>query len=120
MKFNFEKLISKNTSKISVSRKSTGEVVDGEWVQGLIRLYQMNLLITTTRKEDLQYLNVGQTTKQIIKIRQLKTDLNQIQLNDTFEWRGYKFRVNKEKLYSDDFSDFKTFYAITEGDAIGE
>lgn len=120
MKFNLNmlELVKNNAQPFEITRKQEGYTDDsGNWVEGLQVTLLCNLMITTARKEDESQLNIGNTIYQLVKIRQMKDDTNLIKTDDTFQFNGLNFRVIKQKLYMDHFSDFFTWFAITEVDA---
>lgn len=120
MKFNLKmlELIKNNSQPFEITRKQEGHLDDdGSWIDGLQITLICNLMITTARKEDESQLNIGNTVYQLIKIRQMKDDENLIQENDMFQFNGLNFKVLKQKLYMDHFSDFFTWFAVTEVDA---
>lgn len=113
-----EKLIKDNSDEYEITRGIDGGLTpDGEWVEGTTEIIKLNMMITTAKKEDYDELNVGNTTKQVVKIRQIKSEINHIQQDDKFIFNGLKFKVIKDKLYQSHFADFIVKYAITEADA---
>lgn len=115
-----EKLIKDNSDEYSITRGIDGGLTpDGEWVEGTLEIIKMNLMITTAKKEDYDELNIGNTTKQVVKIRQIKSEPTHIQQDDKFTFNGLNFKVIKDKLYQSHFADFIVKYATTEADANG-
>ncbi|MGL5712968.1 MAG: hypothetical protein ACRCX2_08110 [Paraclostridium sp.] len=115
-----EKLIKDNSDEYSITRGIDGGLTpDGEWVEGTLEIIKMNLMITTAKKEDYDELNIGNTTKQVVKIRQIKSEPIHIQQDDKFTFNGLNFKVIKDKLYQSHFADFIVKYATTEADANG-
>lgn len=120
MKFNIKmiQLVKNNSQPFEITRKQNGSLGDdGSWNEGQKLTFLSNLMITTAKKEDESLLDIGNTSYQLVKIRQMKDDTNLIKENDEFIFNGFNFKVIKPKLYMEHFSDFYTWYALTEVDA---
>lgn len=120
MKFNIKmiQLVKDNSQPFSVTRKQNGSInEDGSYDGGQEITFLSNFMVTTAKKEDVNLLNIGNTSYQLVKIRQMKDDTNLIKENDEFVFNGFNFKVIKPKLYMEHVSDFYTWFALTEVDA---
>lgn len=114
-----ESLVKDNSDEFIITRNekdSSSISPDGELIESPPISLTTNFLVTTLRREDYQQLNIGNTSKQIVKVRQMKNEVVQLQLGDRFEFQGMKFKIYKSKLYMPHFTDFNVYYAITEAD----
>ena len=114
-----QSLVQDNSDEFDIIRSINDESSisqDGEFNNVEPISLTTRFLATTLRKEDYQQLNIGNTSKQIIKVRQMKSEPIQLQIGDRFEFLGMKFKIYKRKLYMPHFTDFNVYYAITEAD----
>lgn len=120
MKFSLKmlQLVKDNSQPFNVVRKIEGHLGDdGSWVDEQELQFESNFMVTTARKEQEQMINIGTTSYQLVKIRQMKNEENLLQVNDTFMFNGFNFKIIKPKIYMEHFSDFYTYFATTEADA---
>lgn len=116
--FKMKNLIETNSEPFLVTRTVSGGLQpDGSYEEGGSVDILMNLLITTAKKEDYSLFNIGNTSFQLVKIRQLKSEKDLIKQGDKLTFEGFNFKVVKPKLYLSHFSDFNVEFAITEADA---
>ena len=113
-----EKLIRNNSQVFNVIRKQNGHLDDGgNWIDEVDEKFESNFMVTTAKKEQENLINIGTTSYQVVKVRQMKDEDNLLQVNDLFVFNGFNFKIIKPKLYMEHVSDFYTWYAITEVDA---
>ena len=114
-----QSLVQDNSDEFIIKRtvnNSDNISPDGEFIPNQEISLSTRFLVTTLRKEDYQQLNIGNTSRQIVKVRQMKSEPIQLQLGDRFDFLGMNFKIYKPKLYMPHFADFNSYYAITEAD----
>jgi len=108
-------IVSDNSENYTLTRKSEGSFDEYQnWVDGSETTLSTRFMVTTANKSDYKLFNMGSLTFQLIKIRQMKDETNQIKLGDTFQFNDYNFKIVREKLYSSETLNFKVWYATTE------
>ncbi|MGL4998725.1 MAG: hypothetical protein ACRC5T_07120, partial [Cetobacterium sp.] len=100
-----KELIFNNSEAFEVKRKSGG-LIDGEWIEDATELLKANLLITTMKKEDYDFVNIGSLNSTLLKVRQLRNDLVQLKEDDTIEYYGDSYKVLEMRPYHSHTSDF--------------
>lgn len=118
MQVGLENIVSDASMEYVVKRKNSGRLENGNWIEEVELNLIMNLMISFAKKSDYQLFNMGGLSYQLIKIRQMKTDINLIKNKDTFVFEGYNFKVIKPKLYANNTLPFYIWYAVTEVDAV--
>ncbi|MGL5050597.1 MAG: hypothetical protein ACRC6E_08255 [Fusobacteriaceae bacterium] len=98
-------LILNNSETFQIKRKSGG-LIDGEWIEDTTEILEANLLITTMKKEDYDFVNIGIRNSTLLKVRQLRDDLVQLEEDDIFEYYNDSYKVLEMRPYHSHTSDF--------------
>lgn len=111
--FNMSKLLNRTKSEYTITRTSK-TIVKGVSKSTGSTTFTTSMTVTNAKKEDYIALDIGNSRSQVLKIRILNEESNQLEIGDKFYFKGRNYEITRDRPYAEGMTDFSIFYAFIE------